>query len=241
MIIAGILLGPTEPTEPKHDINPFLEPLVSELLTLWAGVQIKINHGTHSEELSIQCALMCAACDLPAGRKVCGFRGHSAKLGCSRCLKHFSGSVGCMNYSGFDRSEWTPRTKQNLVQAAIKLLACKTKQERNELESSSGCRNSPLVELPYFDPPRMSAVDPMHNVFSGSGKHMLHLWKDGDLVTDQHYSLIQNHISSFVVPSDVGRIPRKIETGFSGFIADQYKNWITIYVFCSSPPWNSAK
>ena len=57
MIIAGILLGPTEPTEPKHDINPYLEPLVSELLTLWVGVQVKINHGTHSEELSLQCAL----------------------------------------------------------------------------------------------------------------------------------------------------------------------------------------
>lgn len=202
---------------------------------------MKINHGTHSEELSIQCALMCAACDLPAGRKVCGFLGHSAKLGCSRCLKHFSGSVGCMNYSGFDRSEWTPRTKKNHVQAAMKLLPCKTKQERNELESSSGCWYSPLVELPYFDPPRMLAVDPMHSVFLGRGKHMLHLWKDGDLVTDQHYSLIQNHISSFVVPSDVGRIPRKIETGFSGFTADQYKNWITIYIFCSSLLWNSAK
>lgn len=36
VIIAGILPGPTEP---KHDINPYLEPLVSELLTLWAGVQ----------------------------------------------------------------------------------------------------------------------------------------------------------------------------------------------------------
>ena len=24
------------------------------------------------------------------------------KLGCSKCLKRFSGSVGCMNYGGFD-------------------------------------------------------------------------------------------------------------------------------------------
>ena len=33
----------------------------------------------------------------------------------------------------------------------------------------------------------------------------------------------------FIVPTDIGRIPRKIETGFSGFTADQFKNWITIY------------
>ena len=121
-----------------------------------------------------------------------------------------------MNYSGFNRSEWAPRTKQNHVKTAMKLLECKTKQERNELESSSGCRYSPLVKLSYFDPPRMLAVDPMHNVFLGSGKHMLCLWKIKELVTEQHYSLIQNHITLFVVPSDVGRIPRKIETGFSG-------------------------
>ena len=96
-----------------------------------------------------------------------------------------------------------------------------------------------FVKLSYFDPPRMLAVDPMHNVFLGSGKHMLCLWKIKELVTEQYYSLIQNHITSFVVPSDVGRIPRKIETGFSGFTADQYKNWITIF---SVPAlWNSAK
>ena len=31
------------------------------------------------------------------------------------------------------------------------------------------------------------------------------------------------------VPSDSGRIPHKISTGFSGFTSDQFKNWITIY------------
>lgn len=31
------------------------------------------------------------------------------------------------------------------------------------------------------------------------------------------------------VPSDIGRIPYKIATGFSSFTADQFKNWITLY------------
>lgn len=31
------------------------------------------------------------------------------------------------------------------------------------------------------------------------------------------------------VPSDIGRIPQRIESGFAGFTADQYKTWITIY------------
>lgn len=53
----------------------------------------------------VRCALLCVACDLPAGRKLCGFLGHSAKFGCSKCLKVFPGSAGTMNYSGFDRSQ----------------------------------------------------------------------------------------------------------------------------------------
>ena len=40
---------------------------------------------------------------------------------------------------------------------------------------------------------------------------------------------IQSTIDSIRVPTDIGRIPRKIETGFSGLTADQYKNWVTIY------------
>ena len=30
----------------------------------------------------------------------------SAKLGCSKCLKRFSERVGCMNYCGYDRSQY---------------------------------------------------------------------------------------------------------------------------------------
>ena len=31
---------------------------------------------------------------------------------------------------------------------------------------------SVLLELPYFDAPRMNIVDPMHNLFLGSAKHI---------------------------------------------------------------------
>lgn len=40
---------------------------------------------------------------------------------------------------------------------------------------------------------------------------------------------IQDHINSMHVPPDIGRIPRKINTGFSGCTTDQYKNWVTLY------------
>ena len=46
------------------------------------------------------------ACDVPAGHKTCGFLGHAAHYGCSKCFKKFSGSAGKIDYSGFDRENW---------------------------------------------------------------------------------------------------------------------------------------
>lgn len=37
------------------------------------------------------------------------------------------------------------------------------------------------------------------------------------------------HMNNMHVPSDIGRIPREIETKFAGFTADQYKNWVILY------------
>ena len=40
---------------------------------------------------------------------------------------------------------------------------------------------------------------------------------------------VQNTMNSIHAPVDIGRIPIKIETGFSGFTADQFKNWVNLY------------
>ena len=75
----------------------------------------------------------------------------------------------------------------------------------------------------------MLSIDPMHNLFLGTGRHMLHLWLSLGIVNTNHFSLIQEFLDGMVVPSDIGRIPHKVSTGFSGFTAEQFKNWITIY------------
>lgn len=88
------------PHEPRHDINSFLDPFVTDLKKYWDGVEL--NVAPLRCRKVICCALLCVACDVPAGRKVCGFLSHNAQLGCSRCFKRFSVTVGAMNYSGFD-------------------------------------------------------------------------------------------------------------------------------------------
>ena len=92
ILLVGIIPGPHEPS---HDINSYLDPLVKEVLYFWDGIHLDV-HGCH--KALVRFALLCLACDLPAGRKVGGFLGHSAHLGCSRCLKHFVGRVGEMDY-----------------------------------------------------------------------------------------------------------------------------------------------
>ena len=129
VVLLGLIPGPHEPA--KH-INTFLQPFVNELLTLWDGVEFKLDSGvTHK----VRCALLCVACDMPGGRKTCGFLAHSAILGCSKCFKNFPGLVGNKDYSGFSRENWTKRTMQDYRQSSLKLLKCKTKSELSKQES----------------------------------------------------------------------------------------------------------
>ena len=44
-------------------------------------------------DLLVQAALLCVVCDIPAARKVCGFVGHRASKGCSKCLLSFQQST----------------------------------------------------------------------------------------------------------------------------------------------------
>ena len=226
VILIGIIPGPNEP---KDNINSFLKPLVIELLQLWNGVKMQVQTTTDRTEQIIRCAILCVSCDIPAGRKTCGFLGHAANLGCSKCLKEFPGGVGNKIYSGFNRNQWKRRTNKQHRDAINKIQKCKTKTTQKEMESLLGCRYSCLLDLPYFDAPRMLCIDPMHNLFLGSGKHMLSVWIKNNWISKKHFETIQHFVDSINIPSDIGRIPSKISSGFSGFKADQFKAWITVY------------
>ena len=44
---------------------------------------------------------------------------------------------------------------------------------------------------------------------------------------------VQSTVDSFITPSDVGRIPARIASGFSGFTADQWRNSTLLYSLSS--------
>lgn len=185
IILLGLIPGPKEPS---LSINSYLQPLVKELLVLWKGVRFQTSQ--QGSKL-YRCALYCVACDTPAARKIAGFLGHSADLGCLKCYQSFgTGQFGQMNYSGFDRSLWNPRTeKQHRKDIQdIQHAHCKTKQR--ELESEHGCRYSYLLELPYFDPIRMVIIDPMHNLYLGTAKRVFNYWVQNDILDKKAITVI---------------------------------------------------
>ena len=137
---------------------------------------MKIKASLSRFALTFRAAVLCVSSDVPATRK----RGHSAQLGCSRCLKKFLGGFGeKRDYSGFNRSSWKPRTNEEHRRMAIKITQCKTKARKNLLGQQSGITHySILLRLDYFDVIRFCTVDPMHNLFLGTAKRMFKLWTD---------------------------------------------------------------
>lgn len=101
------------------------------------------------------------------------------------------------------------------------------KQSNNKkaIQKEYGFRYSALIELPYFDPIRHTVIDPMHNLFLGTAKHCLDLWMKREILTKSDIEIIENQMSHLYAPHSVGRLPLKIGTGFSGFTADQWRNW----------------
>lgn len=84
-----------------------------------------------------------------------------------------------------------------------------------------------MFDLPYFDPVRMTIIDPLHNLFLGSAKHILKkVWIEKNLIPQKMFSGIQIIVDKITVPP---RIPSKIASSFSGFTGDQFKNWTNIF------------
>ena len=220
VFLVGIIPGPHEP---RLNINTYLQPLVAELNSLWKnGVSIKA-HGSSTAQ-TFRAALLCVGCDVPAAQKVCGFTGHGSNKGCSKCKKHFPGSVSTkIDFSGFTPSPL--RNNDEHRQEAQEILNQTSAGDCSDLEQKYGTRYSELMQLPYFDCVRFHIIDPMHKLFTGTAKHVMkNIWLDVEkpLLEKQDLLQVQEKLDKVKVPASVGRMPKKIKNSYSGFTADQW-------------------
>lgn len=224
-----ILIGIIPDMKKEPPTNSFLQPLVNELNEAWHnGFMIK-SRNSRNQFKRFRLALLCVGCDVPASRKLCGFYGHMANLGCNKCEKHFPGVIGEKTFGGFDRSQWPARNNDHHRKICGKIAKCSTKAEREALEKKHGVRVSCLLDLDYFDPVRMTPIDPMHNLFLGTAKHMISVWKTKSILNENHLLKIQEKVGNFFCPSDVGKLPQKFATSYGSFNADQWKNWTLLF------------
>lgn len=227
VFLVGIIPGPHEP---KLNINTYLQPLVAELKSLWeTGVSVKVHDSTTTK--LFHAALLCVGCDIPAARKVCGFTGHGSNKGCSKCKKHFPGSVATkIDFSGF--TPWPLRSNHEHRQQAQEILNQTSAGDCSDLEQKYGSRYSELMQLPYFDCVRFHIIDPMHNLFTGTAKHVMkNVWLNSDkpLLEKKDLLQVQEKLDKVKVPASVGRLPKKIRNSYGGFTADQWKSFTVLF------------
>ena len=110
-----------------------------------------------------------------------------------------------------------------------RIRQCRTKCEREALEREYGTRYSVLSHLTHFSSVRMAIIDPMHNLFLGTAKHILNIWKSEDLLDEQKFSMIEENFEKIEAASDVGKLPTKVLSAYNKFTADELKNWVLLF------------
>ena len=233
LLILGILPGPNEVS--LHKINHYLAPIVDELESLWDGVTLNRTYECHNGK-KIHAALILISCDISAARKICGHV--SALVSCHRCEKKANYENRQHNFAGMsDMNEWfIPRNSSQHRENALGWRRCNSDAGRKRFVKQTGVRWSELLRLPYFDPIQFLTVDPMHCLFLGIAKWIVkRIWVDENVLIPDALKSIQRKMNQVQVPSDLGRIPRKIDCGegFSNFTADQWRTFFTIYATTS--------
>ena len=159
--VAGILPGPKEPTTPQ--LNNLLLPLIEELKLLWKGVYFSRTF-KHPQGTKIRVAMLTVIADLPAMRKIVGFKIHSGTIFCNFCTISTEDKNDVLGFL------WEARTLKQHKENIQKWLSATSDSQREIIFKETGVRYSILEELPYWDPTRMINLDVMHNMILGALK-----------------------------------------------------------------------
>ena len=226
VILLGIIPNLTH--EP-NTLEYLLRPLVEEL-------KIFYKDGIHLPKTDrlIKCVLICVTCDLPATRKVCGFLGHSAKLGCSRCLLDFGAGTTKNVGKGFNKKCWISRTQHQHRHDVAEVLALEPRK-RPAKEKERGVRYTPLLDLEYYHPIQFCAIDAMHNLFLGTAKTFMRLLlqhKDKrtktDLLNDDKMAIIDQRLAEFKQGLTDEWVVENMKSNMGTLTAAEWRHWTLV-------------
>ena len=124
------------------------------------------------------------------------------------------------------------RSNHEHQQQAQEILHQSSAGDCSDLEQKYGSRYSELMQLPYFDCVRFHIIDPMHNLFTGTAKHVMkNVWLNSDkpLLEEKDLLQLQEKLDKVKVSASVGRLPKKIRNSYGGFTADQWKSFTVLF------------
>ena len=150
---------------------------------------------------------------------------------CYRCTRVFQAlpNERRLDFSGFE--EYPRQNAQQLREVAF-VYRDASSDHRKEIFREKGIRWTELARLSYLDLCRATVVDPMHNLFLGTARRILdRAWLNSEppRITKSQIEEIQKAIDATPLPSDMGRIPLKVASGFASFTADQWRTWTLVY------------
>lgn len=152
----------------------FIYDHVTDLLRLYdEGVVIKTPLFPNGRRVRV--VLIAVCCDHPELCRMCGFADHNTKEGfCPRCkIRH----PDLFTPQGMTFGAFPARTNEEHRRNAKAYHDATSPSERDRIFRETQTRWFELYRLPYFDPIRMSIIDPMHNILLGIVKtHWLNAW-----------------------------------------------------------------
>ena len=130
-------------------------------------------------------------------------------------------------------SKWPPRTDEEHIELAKDIQSQTTKTSKEAKESEYGVRYSTLFELPYWKPVTMHCIDGLHNLYLGSSKGTFEVMIDTGVLDYQKLKEIDSRMTRLKLPTDIGRIPHSMSSGYKRMKGDEWKTWLLVYsLYC---------
>ena len=198
---------------------------------LWSGMTRTDCYKLSTSESSIPMTYRRA---LLLVRKLCGFKGHSVHRGCSKCFKYFPGGFNeKTDYSGFHRDTWPPLHNSSHRKHAKMVRKASTQAKHESLTTKYGVYYSCLLELEYFDAVKFTAIDPMHNLFLGTAKHVFKRRTLRLLKAEFIYLMLEQGLDGYPTELHQTMVATLHHSGRIGFIqCSIWRCWQTFVLAC---------
>ncbi|KAI0309474.1 hypothetical protein OF83DRAFT_1158491, partial [Amylostereum chailletii] len=234
--------GPSEPT--AEQLQEYLVLIIDELIRLYDH-GIVVRTPLHPEGILVRFVLLGIVCDHPAMCKMGGFADHRHdKAPCTKCKV----TRDELYTDDALRGAHPQRDGQSHKDHAQAWRDLDSKAARKKYFDEHGVRWTEFARLRYFDPVRMTVVDPMHNLLLGVVKNQWYsCWILGGSLrattatdTKRELAMVHEFLDSLEVPAWLGRLPLRVGEPAGGSLgADEYKMLITTPVAMLLPfVWN---